>query len=138
MKRFIFLFLTILILFSSCSTDSNDDLTITVPVFLAIETTEVPQEFTFGESYPIKVSYILPNGCYSFNDIHYEANGAERIIAVRSTLNNGEACTQATIQQEHTFTLTCNQNETYILKFWKGKDSQGKDQYSIVEVPVSN
>jgi len=138
MKRYIIILLTVLITFSSCSLSGDDNLTGFNPVLIPVESAEVPLEFTFGESYPITVKYAFPNGCYTFNDIHYETSGYTRIIAIRAILSNGQSCTQSIVEGEHTFTLKCTQKETYILKFWKGKDTQGQDQYLTVEVPVNS
>jgi hypothetical protein len=138
MKRYIIILLTVLISFSACSPSGDDNITSFIPVIIPVESAEVPLEFTLGESYPITVRYAFPNGCYTFNDIHYETNGYTRIIAIRAIVNNNKACTQSIVEGEHTFTLKCTQTETYILKFWKGKDTQGQDQYLIVEVPVNS
>ena len=137
MKRYILILLTVLVSFSSCSPDGDDDITSFIPELIPVESAVVPLEFTFGETYEITVKYIFPNGCYTFNDIHYEANGYIRTVAIRATVSN-QVCTQSLVEGEHTFTLKCNQKETYILKFWKGKDTQGKDQYIIIEVPVNS
>ncbi len=137
MKRYILILITVLVSFSSCSSDAIENVTSFIPELIPVESAEVPSEFTFGETYEIPVKYIFPNGCYTFNDIHYEASGYTRTIAIRATVSN-QSCTQSLVEGEHTFTLKCNQKETYILKFWKGKDTQGQDQYMIVEVPVNS
>ena len=136
MKRYIFLLLTVLISFTSCSLEEEDPITGSVPILLPIDSASVPSEFTYGESYSIVVNYSLPNGCYNFNDIHYETSNNSRTIAIRAILNDNQACTQSIVNRNHSFTLKCTQKETYILKFWKGKDISGQDQYLIVEVPV--
>lgn len=138
MKRYILILLTVLISFSSCSPDEDNDVTSFIPVLIPIESAEVPLEFTLGESYQITVKYAFPNGCYTFSDIHYETSGYTRIIAIRAITNNSQACTQSIIEGEHIFTLKCTQKEPYVLKFWKGKDTQGQDQYLIIEVPVNS
>lgn len=138
MKRYILILLTVLVSFSSCSSDEDKDIVTFIPQIMPVESAIVPMEFTLGESYQIVVNYSFPNGCYTFTDIHYETNGYTRIIAIRAILSKGQSCTQSIVEGEHTFTLKCTQKETYILKFWKGKDTQGQDKYLVVEVPVNS
>lgn len=135
MKRYILILFVAVISFSSCSLESEDQISFSL-VFLPIETAEVPTEFEFGETYSITISYFLPSACYQFRDIYYDYDENSRIIAVNSILNNDQICTQALIEQEHTFSVLCSQEENYVFKFWQGENSQGEDQYLIVEVPV--
>jgi hypothetical protein len=137
MKRYILILFVAVISFSSCSLESEEQISFSL-VFLPIETAEVPTEFEFGETYSITIRYFLPSACYQFRDIYYDYDENSRIIAVNSILNNDEICTQALIEQEHTFSVLCSQQENYVFKFWQGENSQGEDQYLIVEVPVNN
>jgi hypothetical protein len=137
MKRYILILFVAVISFSSCSIESEDQISFSL-VFLPIETAEVPTEFEFGETYSITIRYFLPSACYQFRDIYYDYDENSRIIAVNSILNNDQICTQALIEQEHTFSVICSQEENYVFKFWQGENSQGEDQYLIVEVPVNN
>lgn len=135
MKRYILILFVAVISFSSCSLESEEQISFSL-VFLPIETAEVPTEFELGETYSITIRYFLPSACYQFSDIYYDYDENSRIIAVNSILNNDEICTQALIEQEHTFSVICSQQENYVFKFWQGENSQGEDQYLIVEVPV--
>lgn len=137
MKRYILILFVAVISFSSCSIESEEQISFSL-VFLPIETAEVPTEFEFGETYSITIRYFLPSACYQFRDIYYDYDENSRIIAVNSILNNDQICTQALIEQEHTFSVICSQEENYVFKFWQGENSQGEDQYLIVEVPVNN
>ncbi|AOW21035.1 lipoprotein [Urechidicola croceus] len=135
MKRYILILVAILSL-SSCSLDDDSDSLSFYPTLVAIDDAVVPEEFQLGESYEITIDYTLPNACYSFNDIYYEYDQNTRIVAVRVLVTNDTSCTQATIEEQYTFTVQVTQTEPYVFKFWQGEDNQGNNQYLIVEVPV--
>ena len=68
MKRLIILSLT-LILFASCSLkDDGIDYTLDI---LPIESVDIPDTFTLGETYPITVSYFRPSTCHAFKEFYY-------------------------------------------------------------------
>lgn len=138
MKRLIFLSLT-LILFTSCSINDNDvnynfDLEV-----LPIESVDIPETFTLGETYPITVSYLRPSTCYSFKEFYYVKNNNERTVAVINYVAQNDNCTDLEDELvEATFNFIVISNGSYIFKFWQGVDENDEDQYLIIEVPVEN
>jgi hypothetical protein len=141
MKRLIILSLT-LILFASCSikddginyNDANYSLDI-----LPIESVDMPDTFTLGETYPITVSYLKPSTCYSFKEFYYLKNNNERTVAVINYVTNNNSCTDLQDELvEATFNFVVTSNGSYIFKFWQGTDENDVDQYLTIEVPVTN
>ena len=141
MKRLIILSLT-LILFASCSikddginyNDANYSLDI-----LPIESVDMPDTFTLGETYPITVSYLKPSTCYSFKEFYYLKNNKERTVAVINYVTNNNSCTDLQDELvEATFNFVVTSNGSYIFKFWQGTDENDVDQYLTIEVPVTN
>lgn len=141
MKRLIILSLT-LILFASCSikddginyNDANYSLDI-----LPIESVDMPDAFTLGETYPITVSYLKPSTCYSFKEFYYLKNNNERTVAVINYVTNNNSCTDLQDELvEATFNFVVTSNGSYIFKFWQGTDENDVDQYLTIEVPVTN
>lgn len=138
MKRLIFLSLT-LILFNSCSINDNDvnsnfDLEV-----LPIESVDIPETFTLGETYPITVSYLRPSTCYSFKEFYYLKNNNERTVAVINYVAQNDNCTDLEDELvEATFNFIVTSNGSYIFKFWQGVDENDEDQFLIIEVPVEN
>ena len=128
--------ITTVIIFTlfSCSIDNdNSNFKIeTLPIKEAI----VPSEFILGEIYTLKVTYDLPNECYSFYDLFYKRVGTSREVAINATLDLNLNCTQTVIEKEYIFTVNALQREDYIFKFWKGKDNNGNDIFEEVIVPV--
>ena len=133
MKKLIF-YCAFLCILTSCSLSEDD------PKYhfeiLPIESVEIPNEFTLGETYPITVSYYKPSSCYAFNDFYYSSELNERTIAVINTVYDDQACTQALELTDATFNFMVNNNGSYIFKFWQGEDDNGEDIYYTVEVPV--
>ncbi|MGB0981723.1 MAG: hypothetical protein ACPGUH_06440 [Winogradskyella sp.] len=134
MKKYLLLLIFISATLTSCSLDSD------APTFyteiVAIESVDLPQEFVFGDTYEIGITYNRPTGCYIFNDFFYNINENERTIAVINTVYTNIDCVQADEPMEVFFTFPVTSNSTYVFKFFQGKDESGDDQYYIVEVPV--
>ena len=134
MKRFIVLCLT-LVLFSSCSID-DDGTTYSFDV-LPVESVDIPDEFTLGETYPITVSYLRPSTCHAFKEFYYVKENNERTVAPITYVfdrNNCETLENELV--EATFNFIVTSNGSYIFKFWQGEDNEGEAQYLTIEVPV--
>lgn len=139
MKRLIILSLT-LILFVSCSISDNgssyDGYSLDV---LPIESVDIPDTFTLGETYPITVHYFTPSTCYSFKEFYYLKNNNERTVAVINYVADNPNCTDLQDElTEATFNFVVTSNGSYVFKFWQGTDENGDDQYLTIEVPVTN
>lgn len=119
----------------SACTSNNNDVNYHFE-YVPITNVNVPNQFVFGQTYPITITYELPNSCYSFYNNDYIYNGTSRIIGTIAIVDDGATCTQTTVQGEYVINVQARQMETYTFKFWKGKDAQGVDQYLIVNVPV--
>jgi hypothetical protein len=130
----LFLFLLALGL-TSCSLDDSDENSFYVE-FLPIESVEVPEHFVYGETYDILLTYIKPSACYVFRDFYYVVNGNERIVAIENTVYTNENCIEDPESATVSLELTVTGTETYIFKFYQGKDEYGVDQYHLVEVPI--
>ena len=80
MKKLVLL-LSLLFAFNSCSTDDGDNFRFEL---LPVESVEIPNEFTLGETYEITIRYYRPSTCHAFNSFYYEKNLNTRTIAVES------------------------------------------------------
>ena len=132
MKRFIIIGL---ILLASCSV--NDDSVNYNFEILPIESIDIPNEFELGEVYPITVSYFKPSSCHNFREFYYLKENNERTVAVINFEfldNNCEDLENELV--EATFNFIVTSNGSYIFKFWQGEDTNGENQYLIIEVPV--
>ncbi|WP_346883787.1 hypothetical protein [uncultured Algibacter sp.] len=134
MKR-LFLFYFALILFASCSSD-DDAISFTADV-LPVESVDIPDEFTLGETYPITVSYFRPSTCYQFRDFYYLKENNERTVAPINYVFDRSNCeTLENVLVEATFNFIVTSNGSYIFKFWQGNDDDGDPQFLTIEVPV--
>ena len=123
----------LLLVFISCSLDSG---TKYAQGLLPIDEAETPEKFILNTIDTVKVKYTLPNACFSFYGLYYERKENERIIAIRALENLDEACASQVIERELDIPIEIVQQEDYVFKFWKGKDSDGNDIFDEVTVPV--
>jgi hypothetical protein len=134
MKK-LFLSSLFLILFASCSLDDNS-VNYNLEI-LPIESVDIPDSFTLGETYPITVSYFKPSTCHTFKEFYYLKNNNERTVAVINYDYIDNNCTDLTDELvEATFNFIVTSNGSYIFKFWQGVDENDVDQYLTIEVPV--
>lgn len=135
MKNWFVIFLIITLCYG-CLPDDNDVADISIE-FIPIDSYDMPEEFTTGETYEISVGYTKPNACYQFRDIYFVASGNDRTIAVTNFIDNALNCEFSPVQDEATFNFFVNGFfDHYVFKFWQGRDNNGNDVYTIVEVPV--
>ncbi|MDX1470712.1 MAG: hypothetical protein R3213_04385 [Flavobacteriaceae bacterium] len=136
MKR-LFVVLYIGLLTVGCSVDSASNEPAYQTMFMPISEVELPESFVFGQSYNIKVYYNVPSNCYSFSNFFFQDEDNIKTIAViNSVLTNVMCETYTNVTDVASFDLRIDRNESYIFKFWKGKNVNGEDDYYVVEVPV--
>ncbi len=122
----------------SCSSD-NDSSSDFFYETLPIESVIMPDEFQFGSTHEITMTYLRPSGCHVFNDFYYLTELNQRTIAIITTVFPDQQCeTFENEEVEATFNFRVNDIDPYVFKFWQGEDENGNDTYYIVEVPVVN
>ena len=136
MKKIILLTLFLLTL-TGCSIDDNQ------PNYsyevLAIDSYIVPESFTLGETYKIKLKYRKPSDCHSFQGIYYDKNLNVRTIGIQTTVFESTNCTPLTTEPiEVSFNFYVTNTGSYIFKFYKGEDTNGENIFEEVEIPVIN
>jgi hypothetical protein len=132
MKKIV-LFLSILFLVFSCTSDDKKVHYETLP----IQDVVVPNSFTLGQTYTITVRYFRPTTCHAFDDFYYEKALNVRTIAVQSIVFENNNCSDLTDElKETTFDFFVANEGSYVFKFWQGKDAQGEDMFLEFEVPV--
>lgn len=136
MKQLLALSLALL-LFTSCSV-SDDHPNFSFEI-LPIESVDIPNEFVLGETYPITVSYFRPSTCNFFHEFYYSKENNERTVAAIDIVYEQSDCeTLENVLVESTFNFLVTSNGSYIFKFWQGEDTNGENQYLIIEVPVND
>tara|TARA_R110002049_G_scaffold307520_1_gene508221 strand:+ start:32922 stop:33242 length:321 start_codon:yes stop_codon:yes gene_type:complete len=104
---------------------------------LPVESVDIPDEFTLGETYPIVVKYLRPSTCHVFNDFYYRKDNNERTVAIIAADFDRSDCEDLEDELTNaTFNFNVTGNGSYIFKFWQGEDDNGDDQYLTFEVPV--
>lgn len=133
MKKILLLFVLGAVI--SCDIGSDDGPNFTSEL-MSIQSVDIPDEFTFGETYEITVSYTRPNECYSFNDFFFQPNGNVRTVAVVDNVALNEPCTDNITFASESFDFRVTSMETYEFRFYRGMLVNGDDDYIVIEVPV--
>jgi len=133
MKKFLILTVAFFALFS-CSLD-DDDSNFRIET-LPIKEALVPSAFEYGLTYSLKVIYELPSDCHSFHSLYYQYDENSRIVAINSFVNLNLACADVITETEFEFEVNVTQQEDYIFRFWKGKDTNGEDIFEDITVEV--
>ena len=138
MKRILFL-VSLVFLFNSCGID--DDTINYHYEILPVDSFELPESFVYGHNYPIKIYYKRPTTCHGFDGFYYESHLNTRTIAVQSIVVNQNNCEDINFNDpamEATLNFSVVYHDTYLFKFYKGKDENGENIFEEVEVPVTD
>ena len=134
MKKFLLIVITCLSL-GSCSSDDPAMYRLEI---LPVESYIVPQSFVFRDTYVIKLNYKRPTTCHALHGIYFRAIENSRTIGIQSTFSLQDYCQDYTGEAfETSFDFYVNSMETYIFRFYKGKDENNNDIYESVEIPVT-
>jgi hypothetical protein len=135
MKNLILLFALITTIVG-CSIDNNTSDSITYEV-LAIQSYELPDTLTLGETYEIKLNYQKPTACHLFQGIYYDKKLNTRTIAIQTTVNDNQLCTaEVPPLSQVSFNFYVTNTGSYIFKFYKGKDIDNNNLFEDVEIQV--
>ena len=119
-----------------CSLDNGDNETYTYSV-LPVESFTLPANFKLGETYTIKLKYQKPTACHIYQGIYYAKDLNKRTIAIQSAVKDKQICTsEVPPVSETSFNFVVTTTGSYIFKFYKGKDTAGKDVFEDVEIQV--
>ncbi|TRX01688.1 hypothetical protein [Flavobacterium gawalongense] len=137
MKKFA-LFILLITTLTGCTLDNDNRDSYTYEV-LPVDSYTLPEKFTLGNTYEIKLKYTKPSSCHFFQGIYYSKNLNIRTIAIQTAVNNNHVCTQSIpAQSEISFNFYVTNTGSYIFKFYKGKDAAGIELFEEVEIPVVN
>ncbi len=135
MKRIILLFVTVT-LFLSCSVNDDNHDSYQYEV-LPIKSYLIPENFKLGETYAIKLKYQKPTECYIYQGIYYSKELNTRTIGIQAAIKRNQVCTTVLpAESEVSFDFFVTNTGSYIFKFYKGKDVEGKDLFENVEIKV--
>lgn len=139
MKKLLLLFTAIWLAFS-CSPEDDNTVNFRME-FVPVESVDLPQYMTPGQTYQIKVNFRLPTDCHYFDGFFYEAEGTMRTVAVQTIVIENANCT-STIDagtEEKSFNFLCLPSYTdssYLFRFYQGETESGEPQFLEVLVPV--
>lgn len=118
-----------------------------VPELAEVTAVDLPDFFEEGKSYTIDVTYLLPTACHVAQGINANRGSAygsgRRKIYVAGVAASQFGTTQCDeesdeLEKESFFRLGIDEDMPYTFFLWKGKDEDGKDIYTEIEVPVGD
>jgi thioredoxin-related protein len=140
MKKFILL-LILSICFVSCSLDNDNRPNFHYDI-LSIDSYVVPDTFYFGTTHQIKLFFKYPTTCHSYGGIYFDRYLNERIFAIQSIVEDRTNCEPLDDENNELREVNVNfeviSTETYLFKFYKGKDEEGNNIFEEVEIPVNS
>ena len=137
MKKMLVLCVALTTILTSCSLDNEN--AYNNFEFLPVESVDIPEGFTLGETYTITVSYYRPTNCHFFREFLYQKENNTRTIAPVTFVLERSDCED--LEDElvaERFDFVVTSNGSYIFKFWQGLDNNDVDQYLTIEVFVTN
>ena len=141
MKKLLLLCVTLLLLFA-CVPEDSDNVKFHVE-FIPVQSVVVPESMVKGQTYEIKVNFILPTDCHYFDGFYYEPDFNIRTVAVQSIVIEDANCAPATedaMPEQKSFNFLCStlySYSSYTFKFFQGEDEAGNQQFLEIEVPVT-
>ncbi|MCK8523209.1 hypothetical protein M0D21_16640 [Aquimarina sp. D1M17] len=120
--------------------DLDDDNTNFFYELVSIESVSVPDSFTRGETYTIDVNYFRPSSCHGFAGFDYNRFANERTVSVVNLVVNPDNCEDLGTTEliEQSFDFVVGIENSYVFRFWQGRDDDGNNQFLTIEVPVEN
>jgi hypothetical protein len=108
-------------------------------VALPITSVEMPVAFELNKTYDIKVKFQRSSDCAFFEgfDVIKEDTMVRNVSAIGSLLTDNDNCKEISQEIEESFRFIVLYNETYLFKFYQGKDENNESQYLEIEVPVN-
>lgn len=145
MKKIGFLLVLALIM-NACSVDIEGD-PLSIPVYAEVISIDLPQSLESGKSYDIEVTYKLPSACHFPAGLKVSRGssiGDERrdiyIAGVATYQSDLTTCEREGIELEikADFSVIIDEEKPYTFYLWTGVDSEDKNVYTIIEVPVGD
>jgi hypothetical protein len=104
---------------------------------LKVESVVLPTTFTSNTVNEIEVTYSKPSSCHGFEGFYYTKDIDTRTIAVINYVIEEQGCLPLLNQLEtQVLRFKPATAGTYLLKFWKGKDTNGVDIFEEISVDV--
>ncbi len=130
------IFVVLAFVLTSCSLSDDQPNFYFIP--LQVVSAELPVSFSLYETYQIKVTYLLPNGCVTFEG--FEVSPIEEttrnVVPIGSQFDDPE-CIDGMDEVEGSFNFICLYSDSYLFRFWTGEDENGEQEYLEIEVPVN-
>lgn len=139
MLRIKFLLLAIAaLLITGCSSDddSGDIMQNLAPVV----SVEMPEEFVRGSNYDLEIVYERPTSCHTFSGLDISQEGNKITIGVVTSFltNTSLNCVDTgNLQATATINFVVEREDFYIFRFWKGRNSAGRDEFLIFQIPIT-
>lgn len=127
--------LSLVFIVAGCELDSGENFHF---VNLEVASATFPETFIRGNTHEIVVSYRRPDDCTFFEgfDVLTPDSNTRNVVAIGSVLTNDD-CNTTDDQVEATLYFTVLYDETYLFRFYSGRDSAEQPIYLEYEVEVA-
>lgn len=106
---------------------------------LPVAKVEMQTAFARDSVTNIPVTYLRPSNCHFFEDFYYLRNDFTRVIAIYNSKAIKESCqTLENDSIEVNLRFKPAELGTYTLKFWKGVDASGQDEFFEYQAVVNH
>ncbi len=142
MKKLVFVLMAVIAM-TGCSVDSGYE---SIQYELAeITNSDLPEEFVYGETYDVTVTYQLASDCFTFTGLdarragNSSENRRESYVSAISAIKSSTLCDPNAEGSTGTskFSILIDEMDNYNFHFWTGQDSVGNAVYYDVSVPVT-
>ncbi len=139
------LLLLLVVGISACSPEGDRRLSFQVE-FLPVESIEMPEYMSSGQTYQLKVYYKRPHDCHYYDGFYTETDNQSQILAVQTLVIQNATCESLLNEpSEYAFyEFKCplydelgTFNNVYEFKIYKGDDEEGRGVFETVQVPIS-
>ena len=136
MRKLILLFILPLF-FISCSDNDDSNIPDFQQSFLPIDDVVLPNVFILNQTNAIRVSFTLPNACFSSPTSFFgQEGGNSTLVAITAIEHLNTNCAQVTSEQELVIPILVTETRDYTFRFWKGQDANGEDIFEVISIPV--
>lgn len=125
-------------LITGCSSD--DDSGDIMQNLAAVVSVEMPEQFVRGYNYDMEIVYERPTNCHTFSGLDLSQEGNKITIGVVTsflTNNNLNCVDTGNLQATATINFVAEREDFYIFRFWKGRNTAGRDEFLIFQIPVT-
>lgn len=127
---------SLVLFFFGCELDSGENFYF---INLEVVSADFPENFILGETHEITVNYRRPDDCTLFEgfDVLSPDDSTRNVVAIGTVFTNDD-CSDTNDEVGATLYFTVISSETYLFRFYSGRDNGERPIYVEYEIEVVN